>query len=144
MRFYCTPTEAVPVGPKASLTYRGQPRESYTIKEAEQLTGWDALALVALHNAVYPPAKDEDDAWVSDWAEALFDPAVKERLAYFDARRGSLPRETFLIAIIDAWDSLGTDEKQREIIDALDVRFDGENHCFNTLDVNVKGRDDDA
>jgi hypothetical protein len=123
LRFYATSFDAVPVGPKTAATYRGRPRQSYDLVEASKRCGWPATALVALHHATYPPADDDADDGlddlVSDFAEAMYDPDVRERLAFHARSLGDVPPAAFLIALLDDWDHSDPEAKTASLIGAM-------------------------
>ena len=126
MRFYCNGTTAEPVGPKASARLHGRLRRSYSLAEAEKETRWPALALVALHEATYPPKGSRDDPRLGEFAEAMFDPEVYEPLLFFVDRIGTLPASTFLRALLIQWDMADDHENKRDtIIEAIGANLSG-------------------
>ncbi len=121
MRFYCSGVTAEPVGPKAIARMHGRPRRSYSLAEAEKETRWPALALVALHQATYPPTDGRDDPRLFEFAEAMFDPGVYEPLLYFADRLGTVPAHVFLRALLLDWDSGDDEGKHHTILHAFGV-----------------------
>ena len=121
MRFYCLVNSAEPVGHKATHRMYGKPRKSHSLAEAEKACGWPRSALVALHQATYPPDAGRDDPRLDEFAEALWDEPVRDALLFFADRLGTTPPATFLLALLLDWDATDDDGKADALVEAAGV-----------------------